>query len=70
MDPNECMGYYSMYRTDKGKLRFYDYCVPVRGEALSSCSYGTSASSLHIFQRVPAAGSSSGFQWCLSSSSF
>lgn len=32
MDPNECLGYYSMYRTEKGKLRFFDYCVPVRGE--------------------------------------
>ena len=32
VDPNECLGYYSMYRTEKGKLRFYDYCVPVRGE--------------------------------------
>lgn len=34
MDPKLCLGYYSVYRTEKGKLRFYDYCVPVRGRLL------------------------------------
>jgi hypothetical protein len=31
VDPAQCLGYYSMFRTEKGKLHFYDYCVPVRG---------------------------------------
>lgn len=41
VDPNECLGYYSMYRTEKGKLRFFDYCVPVRGAFLGFWVFGS-----------------------------
>lgn len=37
VDPKLCLGYYSVYRTEKGKLRFYDYCVPVRERTKKGC---------------------------------